>query len=91
MDNKGLRFLLSLVIALGIWLLVVSVVNPESEAEIRDIPVILNGESVLADRNLIIVSDKNFTVNLKLFGNSRNYFIFKFLRNKRQSLKTPPF
>jgi len=69
MDNKGLRFLLSLVIALGIWLLVVSVVNPESEAEIRDIPVILNGESALADRNLIIVSDKNFTVNLKLFGN----------------------
>jgi hypothetical protein len=36
--------------------------------EIRDIPVILNGESALADRNLIVVSDKNFTVDLKLFG-----------------------
>ena len=68
MDNKGLRFLLSLVIALGIWLFVVSVVSPESEVEIRDIPVILDGENALADRNLIVVSDKNFTVDLKLFG-----------------------
>ena len=68
MDNKGLRFLLSLVIALGIWLFVVSVVSPESEVEIRDIPVILDGEGALADRNLIVVSDKNFTVDLKLFG-----------------------
>jgi hypothetical protein len=68
MENKGLRFLLSLVIALGIWLFVVSVVSPESEVEIRDIPVILDGEGALADRNLIVVSDKNFTVDLKLFG-----------------------
>ena len=68
MENKGLRFLLSLVIALGIWLFVVSVVSPESEVEIRAIPVILDGESALADRNLIVVSDKNFTVDLKLFG-----------------------
>lgn len=68
MENKGLRFLLSLVIALGIWLFVVSVVSPESEVEIRDIPVMLDGEGALADRNLIVVSDKNFTVDLKLFG-----------------------
>lgn len=69
MKNKGLRFLLSLVIALGIWLYVVTVVSPESETTIHGIPVLLDGESLLAERDLIIVSDKNFTVDLKLFGN----------------------
>lgn len=68
MKSKGIRFLLSLVIALGIWLVVVSVVSPESEVVIHGIPVLLDGESALAERNLIIVSDKNFTVDLKLFG-----------------------
>ena len=69
MKSKILRFLLSLVIAFGIWLFVVSVVSPESETIIQGIPVILDGENILADRDLIIVSDKNFTVDLKLFGN----------------------
>ena len=69
MKSKVLRFLLSLVIAFGIWLFVVSVVSPESETTIQGIPVILDGENILADRDLIIVSDKNFTVDLKLFGN----------------------
>ena len=69
MKSKILRFLLSLVIALGIWLFVVSVVSPESEAVIQGVQVILDGEDVLEDRNLIIVSNKNFAVDLKLFGN----------------------
>ena len=69
MKSKVWRFLLSLVIAFGIWLFVVSVVSPESETTIQGIPVILDGENILADRDLIIVSDKNFTVDLKLFGN----------------------
>ena len=69
MKSKVLRFLLSLAIALGIWLYVVSVVSPESEATIFQVPVMLEGEKSLAERDLIIVSDKNFTVDLKLFGN----------------------
>ena len=69
MKSKFLRFLLSLIIALGIWLFVVSVVSPESEATIHGVPVQLDGESVLAERDLMIVSDKDFVVNLKLFGN----------------------
>ena len=69
MKSKFLRFLLSLVIAFGIWLFVVSVVSPESETVIQGVQVVLDGEDVLEDRNLIIVSNKNFTVDLKLFGN----------------------
>lgn len=69
MKSKVLRFLLSLVIALGIWLYVVSVVSPESETTINQVPVLLEGEKTLAERDLIIVSNKNFSVDLKLFGN----------------------
>ena len=69
MKSKLLRFLLSLVIAFGIWLFVVSVVSPESETVIKGVQVELDGEDVLEDRNLIIVSNKSFTVDLKLFGN----------------------
>ncbi len=69
MKSKVVRFLLSLVIALGIWLYVVTVVSPESEATIHQIPVLLEGENLLAERDLIIVSNKNFTVDLKLIGN----------------------
>lgn len=69
MKSKVLRFLLSLVIALGIWVYVVSVVSPEYEVTIHSIPVELVGADTLADRNLIIVSNKNFTVDLKLLGN----------------------
>ena len=69
MKSKVVRFLLSLVIALGIWLYVVTVVSPESEITIHQIPVLLEGESLLAERNLVIVSNKHFTVDLKLIGN----------------------
>lgn len=69
MKSKVLRFLLSLVIALGIWLYVVSVVSPESETTINQVSVLLEGEKTLAERDLIIVSNKNFSVDLKLFGN----------------------
>lgn len=69
MKSKVLRILLSLVIALGIWVYVVSVVSPEYEATIHSIPVELVGAEDLADRDLIIVSNKNFTVDLKLLGN----------------------
>lgn len=69
MKSKVLRLLLSLVIALGIWVYVVSVVSPEYEATIHSIPVELVGVDELASRDLIIVSNKNFTVDLKLLGN----------------------
>lgn len=69
MKSKLLRLLLSLGIALVVWIYVVTVVSPESQITVETIPIVLNGESILADRDLIIVSDKNFTVDLKLLGN----------------------
>ena len=61
-------FLLSFAIAFGLWLYVITVVSPESEDTFHDIPVVLNGESILNDRGLMILSGKNQTVDLKLEG-----------------------
>lgn len=69
MKSKILRFLLSLLIAFGIWLYVVTVVSPESEVTIHNVPVQFDGEDMLAERDLIVISSKKLSVDLKLFGN----------------------
>lgn len=68
MKNKALTIVLSVLIAFGLWLYVITVVNPESENTYYDIPVTYQNESVLADRGLMIVSDIP-KVTLRLSGN----------------------
>ena len=68
-QSKFLHILLSLLIAFGIWVYVVTVVAPESEDYFYNIPVVLTNESVLLDKGLMIESDTQPTVTLKLRGN----------------------
>lgn len=69
MKNKVLMVLLSVVIAFSLWLYVISVVNPEFEDTYHNIPVVLDGEGVLEDRGLMITSNQNPTISLRLKGN----------------------
>ncbi|MBE6976615.1 MAG: hypothetical protein E7439_05410 [Ruminococcaceae bacterium] len=69
MKTKILYALLALVVSFGLWLYVITVENPESEITVYNIPVILDNESVLAERGLMVLSDKVPTVTLKLSGN----------------------
>lgn len=69
MKRKIIHALLSALIAFGLWIYVVTVVSPESEATFYNVPVILNNESVLSDKGLMIVSEKEPTLTLKLKGN----------------------
>lgn len=69
MKNKIGSFLLSVLIAFGLWLYVINVESPGSVETIHDIPVTMVGESYLNERNLMITSDTNFTVDLTLSGN----------------------
>lgn len=68
MKSKIGALLLSFAIAFGLWFYVITVVSPESEDTFYDIPIVLNGESILNDRGLMILSGKNQTVDLKLEG-----------------------
>ena len=47
MKNKVLYILLSVVVACGLWLYVITVVSPESRETFRDIPVVLQNEKAL--------------------------------------------
>lgn len=69
MKNKILSILLSLAIAFGLWLYVITVVDPESEGSYYDVPVVFDGVSVLNNRELMITSGTDVTVDLRLEGN----------------------
>lgn len=67
--SKLVMALLSLVIAFGLWLYVVTVVSPESEKTVYNIPVSLQSESLLEERGLMVTTEDIPTVNLRLKGN----------------------
>lgn len=71
MKSKFLTILLSVAIAFGLWLYVITVEQPESQKTYYDIPVVLQNESILAERGLMIISERP-TVTLQLSGTRTN-------------------
>lgn len=69
MKNKILYALLATVISFGLWLYVVTVVNPEFEDTFYNIPVVLENEEVLRENGLMLMTDEIPKVTLKLSGN----------------------
>ncbi len=69
MKNKLLSMLLALAIAFGLWLYVITVVDPESEGSYFDVPVVFDGISQLDSRDLMITSGTSVDVDLRLLGN----------------------
>ena len=71
MKSKFLTILMSVGLALGLWLFVITVEQPESEKTYYDIPVVLQNESILAERGLMITSEWP-TVTLTLSSTRTN-------------------
>ena len=69
MKNKVFAAVFSLVLALGLWVYVITVVSPDWEDSFTDIPVVLQSEAVLAERGLIITQTNIKEVTLRLSGN----------------------
>ena len=66
MKNKALKILLAAIVAIGLWLYVITVVSPESEKTYYDIPVVMQNKDILTERGLMVVSeDPNVTLTLK--------------------------
>ena len=70
--KKIYSVLLSLFIALSLWLYVVTTVSQEDDATFYNIPVVMEGEATLAEKNLMITSQSSQTVNLHLSGARSN-------------------
>ena len=72
-QSKVLGFLLAAVVALAMWLYVITLVSPESEAEFHNIPVVLQGEAALSSKDrsggLMLMMEEVPTVDLVLTGN----------------------
>lgn len=69
--NKILLMLLSIAIAFGLWVYVITFVSSDMEGTFYDIPVSLQGEALLAERGLMITTQEKPTVTLTLYGNRR--------------------
>jgi len=69
MKRKILYALLSVFIAIGLWIYVVTVVSPESTETVHNIPVVIDGEGLLVERGLMITTKDIPSVTLKLYGN----------------------
>ena len=72
MRSKLLTALLSVTIALSIWLYVVTFVSPTIDKQFHNIPVSLQGETLLQERGLMITSKEIPAVSLHLEGNRTN-------------------
>lgn len=68
MKNKLLRALLSVAIGVGVWLYVVTVVAPNTDKTYNNIPVVVQGEVLLHDRQLMITEMGTEFVDLQLEG-----------------------
>ena len=69
MKNKFLSILLSVSIAFGIWLYVITVDTPDFTDTIYDVPVSFANETVLNEKGLILTAIPDTTVDLTLSGN----------------------
>ena len=68
LKNKFLTFLVAAVCAFALWCYVITFISADREETFYDIPVSFQGEAILEDRRLMVVSEKP-TVTLTLNGN----------------------
>ena len=69
MKRKIIYALLAVLVAFGLWLYVVTVVNPEWEETFYNIPVVLENEDILMDRGLMLSLDEEPKITIRLSGN----------------------
>ena len=68
LSNKFLTILLSVAIAFGLWLYVITYEYSQIQYTFYNVEVQMLGESVLQDRGLMIASISNRTVDLTISG-----------------------
>ena len=69
MKNKLISVAISILIAFSLWSYVITEVSPNSEWTYYDVPVKLEGETLLKERKLIITGISDTNVDLTLSGN----------------------
>ena len=68
MKRKIVHALLSILIACGLWIYVITTENPDDEVVLHDVPVVLSGETFLYERGLMLADRTTPTITLTLSG-----------------------
>ena len=71
-NNKVGTFLLAFVIAFGLWMYVITYVSTDHEQTLYNIPVALEGRTLLSDRGFMILNEEDFTVDIRLSGSRQD-------------------
>lgn len=70
--NKLGSVALAFVIALALWMYVITYVSTDHEMTLYNVPVALEGRSLLSDRGFMILNEEDFAVDLKLSGSRQD-------------------
>ncbi len=65
--NLSLK-IISLLFAIVLWFYIIQVQAPEIERNIKDVPVLFTQQAELNSRNLMLINDKEYSVDLKIRG-----------------------
>lgn len=68
LQNKNIKIIISVVIAIVLWVYVIGEVNPTKTQKIENVPVKILNEDNLTQRNLIILDENEYTVTLEVEG-----------------------
>ncbi|MBO5930478.1 MAG: hypothetical protein J6Q27_04205 [Clostridia bacterium] len=74
MKNDISMKIISLLFAIIMWFYIIQVQSPEIEKTVKDIPVLFTQKAELEGRNLTLINDKEYTVDLKVRG-QRKYLV----------------
>ena len=66
--NKIYSVILSVLVAFGLWLYVVNNVTQEDDMTFYNVPVVMEGENILTEQNLMITRRSAQSVSVNLFG-----------------------
>lgn len=67
-ESRTFNIILSILVAMGLWVYVTTVVNNEGAVPVRNLPVSVLGEDVLRGKGFMIDPGVKLTVNLRLTG-----------------------
>ena len=69
--DTGLK-IFSAVIAICLWFYVVQVQNPDISRTIKNVPVVFTQSNLLEEKNLILLSNKELTIDVEIRGPRKN-------------------
>lgn len=74
MKNDISTKIVSLLFAIVMWFYIIQVQSPEVEKTVKDVPVLFTQQAELESRNLMLINEKEYSVDLKVRG-QRKYLV----------------